>query len=225
MYDSGGARSPSRSSGSRHAQTQNIATQQHIATSIRKAERDQLRRLRGASISTPQLCRAALPHSLQGGGGPPPQASRAGALTWSWPGSSPGCCGRTAGWLSSCLCPPCRRAISPPLAPLCSRPADTWEVRRCCDRVLPSQTVGKIETQQNLAKMKQKQKKYLQDWKMCFPRISIIVCFIFYLFHCSVFGQDVICGLWQNQIKSIDCVKFRVEEEAYVSCLILCSWL
>lgn len=81
MYDSGGARSPSRSSGSRHAQTQNIATQQHIATSIRKAERDQLRRLRGASISTPQLCRAALPHSLQGGGGPPPQASCAGALT------------------------------------------------------------------------------------------------------------------------------------------------
>lgn len=69
MYDSGGARSPSRSSGSRHAQTQNIATQQHIATSIRKAERDQLQRLRGASISTPQLCRAALPHSLQVGGG------------------------------------------------------------------------------------------------------------------------------------------------------------
>lgn len=62
MYDSGGARRPSRSSGSRHAQTQNIATQQHIATSIRKAERDQLLRLRGASISTPQLCRAALPH-------------------------------------------------------------------------------------------------------------------------------------------------------------------
>lgn len=44
------------------------ATQQHIATSIRKAERDQLQRLGGPSISTlsQQSCAAsALIHSLQ----------------------------------------------------------------------------------------------------------------------------------------------------------------
>ncbi len=109
------------------------ATQKHSATSIRKAERSQtqLQRLRTARISTssPAEPRWLIAHSPPPGGqlAPPSQAPYAGALTWSWPGSSPGCCGQTAGWLSSSLCPPCRPVIFLPLAPLCGRSAETPE--------------------------------------------------------------------------------------------------
>lgn len=99
-------------------------------------------RLPGGTIGTigrlgwaePRCC-ALLTHTLRGPVHLPATNSRSGALTWSWPGSSPWRCGRTEGWVSSSLCPPWRRFISPPSAPArtSSCPANTWAGRRYGD--------------------------------------------------------------------------------------------
>lgn len=118
-------------------------TQQYVSTSIRKAERSQtqLQRIRLASISTFTMVSAAGSSLIFG---PHTQASSAGVLTWSWPGTSLACCGQTAGCLSSSLCPPCRAVQSSIDSAVQPPDRHTWEVRRCWDIALPLRTVGKM---------------------------------------------------------------------------------
>lgn len=146
MYDSGTR--PSRSTGSRHAQKHQTCD----LTTHCDLEKGCSGSTEPASAPSAVQSRVRALIILQGGAArfPTPGFLYTRALTWSWPGSSPGCYDQAAGWLSSSLCPPCYHTKSPPLAPPCSRPADTWEVRRRCDTVLPSQTVGKMETQKKL---------------------------------------------------------------------------
>lgn len=66
--------------------------------------------------------------------------------TWNWPGTSPGCCDQTAGWLSSSPCPPCCPFLISPFRCAAARERHLREVRRCRDRMLPSKTVGNIVT-------------------------------------------------------------------------------
>ena len=126
-------RFPSAPGEQRHAQTQPPLPAEPSGA------KPQLQRLPAARRAGQQHPEPRRPSSSSTGELPPPPP---GALTWSWPGSSPGRRGRAEGWLSACLSPPCRLRIKPPLAPLCSSqlprcrhltgPLELLLLRCCC---------------------------------------------------------------------------------------------
>lgn len=148
-----GADRSSRFSGSRHAQTQNMRL--HDTLRLQFARLSAAKRSCSGSdqpASAPLLCRTSLAHPQtrphRATRPPFPGSLRRGAYLklaeeFTWMLRPDG----GLAFLFSLSAMPSRSYSS--LAPLYGRPAETPEVRRCCDRVLPSKTMGKIATQLN----------------------------------------------------------------------------